>query len=158
MPAAVTAAFAANPAATLALTDMGHAYGKARYSSTCPLTGTEIRAHEAIRKVTAWAPNGWTWTGYVSNRVIGLLNFHGVDGVDGITTWARCGDDWVAEALAKVATDERLTILRSNGTTTIYQRRADGSFRGEGYGNPSAAQLAATLRRGSQNRAYHVGA
>lgn len=147
MPATVRAAFDANPAAHLAseTRTWGHAYGKAKYSGRCGLTGTYIVANlTAIRRVVVWTRSGKCYDGWASNDGLGKLGFVGGQVV--MSSWRRASGAVVAKAIENGAT--WIEVLKDDGSTTAYHfGDYDGKWHRGHQARMTAAQLCSSLRR-----------
>lgn len=70
---AIAAFFASRPDVNIVCTEYGHAYGTAKFASTCKLTRTQIERGEAIRKIEIVTRRGTTHSLFVANRTFGTL-------------------------------------------------------------------------------------
>ncbi len=62
MNATIQEHFAKYPEATFVITDIGHGYGYAKFTSTCPLTGLTNHSGRAIRKISGFTRAGVPFT------------------------------------------------------------------------------------------------
>ena len=98
-PAAVLAFFDATPTAQTVRVEMGHGYGKAKYSGTCRITGNAILPSTTVRKVVFWTRDGRKFDGYLPSGTVAALDFRGVQrtiesldagtdlGIEGVSEW-----------------------------------------------------------------------
>ena len=168
----LTAAFDRFPSATLGLclSDMGHGYGKAKWSSTCKLTGMDIWVGEAVRKITVHTPAGLTWSGYTANRIMAILFTEGRAGVTTLdrdevhlSNWAKCRGDWVSKVEDAISDAPphglQVHVVTSTGLTKGWTYQSwSGKWHSGRAGRSSAAQLVSSLRRGKSNRLWRVHA
>ena len=68
------ATFAEYPRATLVIEEVGHGYGKAKFTSQCKLTGDRISYGETVRKLVLWSRSAGRFEVYVSQRTVKNLN------------------------------------------------------------------------------------
>lgn len=160
MPANVARLFETNPSAGMALVEMGHAYGKARFPSTCKLTGIHLPIGGSYRKLAFWTRDGRLFEGHVPAKTAERLQFHGPTFAESVSTWTRWTPEAWEAATANLAKLEHLTTIE-------VMRDARGSYdvtiggwvlevfpngtrqwtNGETRGRSTDAQLAAALRR-----------
>lgn len=159
------ATFANHPEATLVVEEFGHAYGKANFNSTCPLTGDTIVRGEAIRKVALRTRDGHHFEGYIANRTIGLMQFAGgYDGDAMYTCWTRFTADKVIEAIEAAEPGTRITVAYHNGgfgdnETRSWSLSQEPAFAGKwlkGYAKSSPKQLIAAMRRAKNALVFKV--
>lgn len=98
-PANVLSYFEAHPTAQTLLVELGHGYGKAKYSGTCRITGNVILPSTTVRKVVFWTRDGRNFDGYLPSGTVSALDFRGVQrtiesldagtdlGVEGVSEW-----------------------------------------------------------------------
>lgn len=65
--------FSAHPATNLLVVEFGHAYGRAKFGSTCRLTRTQIKRGEEVRRIVVATRSGRIVEVYVANRTFGIL-------------------------------------------------------------------------------------
>ena len=156
---------------TLAVTDFGHGYGKAKFASRCPLTGIEIQWGEAMRKVEIVTKHGTRWEGYTSNAIFAILGKHGVNSIyaetkDGkvavsVSRWTKCGGEWVArlaESMEAAVDGTTIRVMDKDGQEKAWTRRGNQWLGGTGYTRSSASQVLSGLRRSKRYRLHMVEA
>lgn len=159
MPAAVRGVFDAVPEAHMVCEEMGHAYGRAKYQSRCPLTGVIIPPTTTYRFVRVWARDGRMLEGYASPRSLEALSFVGSGaGYVGWTSWRAPYDGWADDAAAKLEAlpdGTRVQIMRGRGayepSVTSWTKDKLFGWMGSRHSKQSSAQLAAALRRGADS-------
>lgn len=158
---AIAAFFTSRPEVTIICVEAGHAYGRARYNSTCKLTRTPIQAGEAVRqvKLVCRADSARTHTLFMANSTYGMLFGcsrarieHAPSGVGGYhftdieySAWTRFqGVEQVAAVL-----DERPTIIEM--VTRYGEKRTYKGANGRWNGGQSTKAMLASMRRGARN-------
>lgn len=177
-PAAVLAFFAANPTAQAALIEMGHGYGKAKFSGACRITGNVILPSTTVRKVVFWTRDGRKFDGYLPSGTVSVLEFHGISrsiedleagkdlGITGVSTWmvgAASLQGLQALDLASLPAGTRIEVLRYvegayAPTVDAWTVRVLGAKREwcSGSGRSSDKQLAASLARTKRIAGYRL--
>ncbi len=164
---AITQAFSAHAEATIALIDAGHAYGKAKWASKCPLTGVQINYNEAIRKVTVQTTTGHTWTGYTANRIFGML-FNDISVQAQCATgrftiemsrWSKCAADWVAKVESSTSAPkdgDKLEVVDDEGACKGWTfHEWSGKWHGRAT-KMSTKQLVSSMRRSKSKRLWKL--
>ena len=147
--------FAANPQFNLIFTDLGHAYGKAKFSSRCKLTGMYIVAGEAIRRVTVVTRTGLEWTGHTSNRIVAHMNTR-IEDYGAASSVSKCSHDWLARVEAGMATataGTTLHLVSECGMQKSYTKRTTGKWQ-SCSSHSSPAQVLSSLKRSSTYRLF----
>lgn len=157
MPAEVAAIFAAQPTAGLVLVEMGHAYGKAKFSSTCKLTGIALSIGAPYRRLAFWTRSGRYFDGFVPTKTAERLEFRGATFAESFSTWTRwTPEDWATATadLASLPVGTRIEVMRdARGSWDVvvsswFRQEFDGKWRNVGTrGESTDGQLAAALKR-----------
>lgn len=150
--------FSANPEFSLIITEVGHAYGKAKFSSTCKLTGMPIAAGEAIRRITLVTRTGTEWTGHTANRIFDYLNARSLPCGNFATTISRCSHDWldrVEAGMASATVGATLRLVDKNGTEKVYRLSVMGKWRSR-FNDSTAAQVLSSLKRSRSYRLFSL--
>lgn len=171
---AITAAFAANPRATLAVTEIGHAYGTAKFGGRCKLTGTEIHRGQPVRNIKGVTRAGLEFS--VWTAALGLLervwrsevsydDASGARRTAHLFAWKRCGDGWqeqVAAVMADAAPGTTVVVVEPSAChgaalETKWHLGTDGKWGRLGtYRSSSAKQLLGSLRRSKKYTMWTV--
>lgn len=162
--------FSNNDQITFVITESGHGYSKAKFSSICKLTGIEIYSGEPVREITIHTRSGLTWSGYTSNRIYGILNKSGVarynhvsldsSGFD-LVGWTKFLNGWeenLAEELNSATEKTRIEFVTKQGEIKTYRfNKWTGKFRLSGtYSDCTAKQVIAALKRSKRKKLYMI--
>lgn len=172
MPAHIVAMFNHNPRAHLALVEMGHGYGKAKFSGSCKVTGLPIIIGQTIRKLSFWSRDGRFFEGYVPGATCSLLQFVGggefmTEGgpvTPATSTWRLWSPSWLEGVdLASMPVGTSFEVMKVNAgayAETINRWVLDerGGVRAwvQNYNRSSDAQLAAALKRTKKAVAFRI--
>ena len=157
--------FALRPAASLAvhMGTMGTAYSKAKFGSTCKLTGMDILCHEAVRHITVHTKAGGAWSGFTANRIFGVLvgarcweddekvGFYWSD-------WNKCSHDWkdrIATTLEGAPVRALLTVVDRSGSEKRW-RKISPTHWSKGGRRTTTKALLSNLNRSKNYRLFKV--
>jgi hypothetical protein len=169
MNSTISDVFSNNEKITFVITEAGHGYAKAKYSSTCKLTGIEIYSGEPVRKIKIQTRSGLTWSGYTSNRIycfltksevarynLQPLDFNPDMDLIGWTKFAQGWEDNIAKELNTATEGTKLKFVNKRGEEKTYSyNKWTGKFRLSGtYSDCTAKQVIAALKRSKTKRLY----
>jgi hypothetical protein len=154
---------------TLAVTDLGHAYGKSKFASRCKLTGMNIQWGEAIRRIEVITQHGTRWEGYTSNQIFATLCKHGANSIYAdiengdtalltVSRWSKCGTDWVerlAETMEAATEGTNVRVMDKDGQEKAWTLRGS-EWHGTGYTRLSTKKVLSGLRRSTRYRLHMV--
>ena len=159
-PEKVAEVFAAHPEAGLVLIEMGHAYGKAKFSGHCKVTGIHISPGAPIRHLAFASRDGRVFDGYVPTKTAELLAFRGGGATDGNgwSHWHPWTPAWLeGRDLASMEAGTTIHLMKDSrgGYTCTTQKWSlevlgDGTRRWNNHetrGKSTDAMLSSTLRR-----------
>ena len=153
--------FTSRPEVTIVCVEYGHAYGRARYSSTCKLTRTPIRMGEAVRqvKLICRADPARTHTLYLANSTFGLLFGcshariehapHGINDERFTDVWYSAWTRFQGVEQVAAVLDERPTTIAM--VNRYGEKRTYKGANGRWNGGQSTKAMLASMRRGARN-------
>ena len=175
-PAPLAAFFAATPRATFALTEIGHAYGKAKYPGRCPITGTPIHRNGAIRRVEGVTADGRSFSCHIpaaalqiiESCTVGSVRFKSPRGLHTVKVcgWAKVGADFdgmTAAAIEGAGVGDSLMISAPSCIHGEDERKEwtllrSGKWwrRGGAAAGVSAKQLQSSVKRARRTKMWAV--
>ncbi len=156
----IQAAFNKYPEATFAFTEIGHAYGTAKYNGTCSITGMPFHAGDKCRMIEGVTRAGVEFKVYTP--YLGIIEkywrrdipFEGNRTVH-LFSWRKVSDGWVEDSFSSLQAgdkDSHLVVLKNNGQTSVYSRHPLGWRKAGSHGPMSEKKLLASLRRTKSGR------
>jgi hypothetical protein len=181
-PTTISAIFDNNPEATVVVTELGHAHGRARHSGKCRLTGAVIQAGQPARTVKGVCRSGRAFKTYTPSSGRDRLGRGGVFHtlrhgwsrefqIDGgqrtvrAYAWKKTSSGWVDAVASKVETAKpgALVLLASpdmDGCMSVaqYTLRSDGRWlkAGGSYSGVSMKQMMSSIRRSKRYTMWQV--
>lgn len=161
MPAIVKATFDAHPEVHTVCTEMGHAYGRCKFSGFCPMTGLPMRPGDHYRHVTVWTRTGKHLSATVAAESVSFWAFYGPSDAS-FSKWRRWHEDWLTEIGDLDALPAGTTIRVARPGPVQMDVKAwtkdkfDGKWHGKGYSKNTSKQLLAAFKRSTGATAFMV--
>ena len=172
------AAFTAHPEATVIITSVSHAYGRARYNGRCKLTGAVIHSGDKTRTIEGVCRSGQAFKvvipsaardSVLSTMESGWRREIQTEGPKGhltlyVFSWSRCDSAWVDSVAERIETAEPSAQVRlaepnmcGGLSVTNYTKQANGKWRRAGtYRDSTTKALLGSLRRSKRYTIWQV--